>query len=194
MAEDDLLELHHAVAEEGAQLSVADSAARRQIAHLLRQAVGIQAADAELRQEVERWVRRGARGHTDSVDGIPSVALGTSPFPVDSLVHAGQSMIPDAGEIDAELARSTVLAISTRGDAPRDWVLAGLALERMLLTATIKGLVATFTDQALQNPEYRPAVAEALGIWGHPQVLLRVGRALVEAPPTPRRPLTELFE
>lgn len=194
VAEEDLLELHHAVAEEGAQLSVADSAARRQIAHLLRQTAGIQAADAELRREVEQWVRRGTQNRTGPVDGIPSVALGTSPFPVDSLIHAGQSTLPEAGEIDAELARSTVLAVSTRGDSRRDWVLAGLALERMLLTATIKGLVATFTDQALQNPEYRPAVAEALGIWGNPQVLLRVGRALVEAPPTPRRPLSELFE
>jgi len=68
-----------------------------------------------------------------------------------------------------------------------------MALEHMLLTATTKGLVATFTDQALQNPELRPDAAEVLGIWGRPQVLLRVGRALVEAPPTPRRPLTELF-
>jgi nitroreductase len=195
VAEEDLLELRQAVLGEGARLTVADAPARRRLAHLLRRAVRVQAADAELRQEVERWVRRESRTRPGErpVDGIPSSALGTSPFPVDSLVHATHGGVPDAGEIEEELARSTVLAVSTRDDTRQDWVIAGMALEHMLLTATTKGLVATFTDQALQNPELRPDVAEVLGIWGRPQVLLRVGRALVEAPPTPRRPLSELF-
>ncbi len=192
VAEEDLLELRQAVVTEGGRLSIADPAARRRLAHLLRRAVRVQAADVELRGEIERWVRRGGGAGAD--DGIPSSSLGTSPFPVDSLVHAGHSGAPEASEVEEELARSTVLAISTRDDTRRDWVVAGVALERMLLAATAKGLVATFTDQALQNPELRPEVAEVLGIWGMPQVLLRVGRALVEAPPTPRRPLSELFD
>jgi nitroreductase len=191
VAEDDLLDLRQAVSAEGARLSVADSAARRRLAPLLRRAVHSQAADPELRDEVERWVRRGGSDH---VDGIPSSALGTSPFPVDSLVHGGHQGAPDAGEVEEELARSTVLVISTREDSRHDWVLTGMALERLLLTATAKGLVATFADQALQDPSVRPEVAEALGIWGRPHVLLRVGRALVEAPLTPRRPLSELFD
>jgi nitroreductase len=191
VAEEDLLEMRQAASAEGARLSVADSAARRRLAHLLRRAVRAQAADSQLRAEVERWVRRGGRDH---VDGIPSSALGTSPFPVDSLVHGGHRGTPEAGEVEEELARSTVLVISTREDSRHDWVISGLALERLLLTATAKGLVATFTDQALQDPGVRPEVAEALGIWGKPQVLLRIGRALVEAPATPRRPLNEVLD
>lgn len=191
VAEEDLLDLRQATSAEGARLSVADSAARRRLAHLLRRAVRSQAADPELRDEVERWVRRGGHGY---VDGIPSSALGTSPFPVDSLVHGGHRGAPEAGEVEDELARSTVLVVSTREDSRHDWVVAGMALERLLLTATAKGLVATFTDQALQDPSVRPEVAEALGIWGKPQVLLRIGRALVEAPGTPRRSLAELLD
>jgi nitroreductase len=193
VAEEDLLDLRQAVAAEGARLSVAEPSARRRLAHLLSTAVRAQVADPELREEVERWVRRG--GHLDAlVDGIPSSALGTSPFPVDSLVHGGTRGVPDPEEVEAELARSTVLVVSTREDTRHDWVIAGLALERLLLTTTAKGLVATFAEQALQNPTVRPQVAEVLGIWGHPQVLLRVGRPLVDAPITPRRPLAELFE
>jgi nitroreductase len=193
VAEEDLLDLRQAVAAEGARLSVAEPSARKRLAQLLRMAVQAQSEDPELREEVERWVRRG--GHPASlVDGIPSSALGTSPFPVDSLVHGGTRGIPGADEVEAELARSTVLVVSTREDNRHDWVIAGLALERLLLTATAKGLVATFAEQALQNPTVRPQVAEVLDIWGHPQVLLRVGRPLVDAPVTPRRPLTELFE
>jgi nitroreductase len=191
VAEDDLLDLRQAVVGEGARLSIADAAARRRLAHLLRRAVRAQAADPELREEIERWVRRGG---SDATDGIPSNALGTSPFPVDSLVHAGHRGAPEAGEVEDELARSTVLVISTREDSRHDWVLAGMALERLLLVATTKGLVATFADQALQDPQLRPEVADVLGIWGKPQVLLRVGRALVDAPITPRRPLAELVD
>ncbi len=195
VAEEDLLELRHAVVGEGAKLSIADAASRRRLAHLLREAVLEQTDDAELRSEVERWVRRYARSGDPQppVDGIPASALGTSPFPVDSLLHAGNSGVLPDQETEEEIARSTVLAISTREDTRRDWVVAGLALEHMLLTATVKGLVATFADQPLQSPRLRPEVAEAMGIWGVPQVLLRVGRALVDATPTPRRPLTELF-
>ena len=112
---------------------------------------------------------------------------------MDSLVHGGHRGTPEAGEVEEELARSTVLVVSTRSDSRHDWVVAGLALEHLLLSATAKGLVATFTDQALQDPQVRPEVADALGIWGQPQVLLRIGRALVEAPPTPRRSLEELL-
>jgi hypothetical protein len=136
-------------------------------------------------------VRRGAG---PIVDGIPRGALGTAPFPIDSVVHGGHAGAPDAGDLEEELARSTVLVISTREDSRHDWVVAGLALQRLLLVATVKGLVATFADQAVQDPLLRPEVAEVLGIWGSPQVLLRVGRALVDAPRTPRRPLDQLFE
>jgi hypothetical protein len=190
IAEDDLLDLRQAASREGARLSIADSAGRRRLTHLLRRAIRAQAADTELREEVERWVRRGEHGY---VDGILSSALETSPFPVDSLVHDDHRGTPEPGEVEEELSRSTVLVVATREDSRRDWVVSGLALERLLLTATIKGLVATFTDQALQDPSVRPEVAEALGIWGKPQVLLRVGRALTQAPATPRRPLKELF-
>jgi len=195
VAEEDLLDLRQAVTAEGARLSVADAQARRRLAHVLRRAVREQAADPELRQEVEHWVRRGSKSmDANLVDGIPSSALGTSPFPVDSVVHAGHHGAPEASELEDELARSTVLTISTAGDTRHDWVVAGMALERLLLAATTRGLVATFTDQALQVPQLRPEVADVLGIWGEPQVLLRVGRALVDAPLTPRRPLDDLLE
>ncbi len=193
VAEEDLLDLRQAVAAEGARLSVADPSARRRLAHLLRRAVRVQAADAELTSEVERWVRRDAAAGP-VVDGIPDASLGTSPYPVDSLVHGGTQTVPEAGEVEEELARSTVLVVSTRDDSRHDWLVAGMALERLLLTATAKGLVATFADQALQQPDLRHEVADVLGIWGRPQILFRVGRALVDAPSTPRRPLEQLLE
>jgi len=95
---------------------------------------------------------------------------------------------------DTRLARSTILVISTAADTRHDWIIAGLALERMLLTAGVKGLVVTFGEPDLQNSHVRPRVARALRVWGVPQTLMRIGRALVDPPSTPRRPLAELIE
>ena len=91
------------------------------------------------------------------------------------------------------MARSTVLVVATRGDTKPDWVMAGMAVERLLLVATVKELVASFAEQALQHQDTRQEVAQTLGQWGSPQVLLRIGRALVDTPPTPRRPMSDLF-
>ncbi len=193
VAEEDLLALRRAVHTEGARLTVADPAARRRLAHLMRRALRIQGQDAAVRAEVESWVRRGPVPSHEEVDGIPSTALATAPFPVDSLVHATYQGALPADEVEDEVARSTVLLISTRGDARQDWVLAGMALERLLLTATSRALVASFAQAPLQCSELRPEVAQVLGIWGSPQVLLRVGRALTDPPATPRRPLEGLF-
>jgi nitroreductase len=192
VAEEDLLHLRQAADSEGARLSVADPSHRRRLALLLHRAATAQYENPQLRREVERWIRRGTDPEAE-VDGIPSAALGTDPFPVDSLVHASTTEVPGPEEIEKELARSTVLVLSTTEDTALDWLVAGLALERLLLAATGMGLVATFTEQPLQNPTLRPQVAEALRIWGHPQVLLRVGRPLVDVPRTPRRPIDSLL-
>jgi hypothetical protein len=101
---------------------------------------------------------------------------------------------PTGDRTHKKLVRSTILIISTAGDTRHDWIVAGLALERLLLTAGLKGLVATFGEQHLQDNTMRPRVANALRIWGVPQTLLRIGRALVDPPKTPRRPLSDLLE
>lgn len=104
----------------------------------------------------------------------------------------GLSTLPPE-DFEDDLARSTVVAVSTSGDSRQDWALAGVALQRMLLTATTRSLVASFTDQPLQHPDLRAEAADLLAAPGTPQVLLRIGRALTDTPVTPRRPLAELL-
>ena len=97
---------------------------------------------------------------------------------------------PDSGDT---LGRSTVLALCTDADARADRIVAGLALQRLLLTATAAGLVAAFTDQALLEAPFRDRVRAVLEGAGEPQVLFRVGRPLVAPAPTTRRPLSDLL-
>lgn len=184
-------DLERSVAREGATLTVVDRAGRRAIAGLLAKAVRLQAESREFVAEVEGWVRHWEPGQPP-VDGIPVTSLGTAPYPVDSLVqeHTETVREDDVAEV---LDASTVVAISTSGDRRRDWLVAGMALERMLLRATGAGLVATFADQATQHPATRRDLAEVLDVLGHPQNVLRLGYPLVDVAPTPRRPLDDLL-
>ncbi len=189
VAEADLLDLRGAVMAEGARLHLPDVTDRRALSHLLRRAVRRQVDDPELTQEVGSWLRHDP----DADDGVPVHALGNAPFPVDSLAHPGHGGVADPREVEDELVRSTVLVVATRADTRADWVRAGMALQRLLLTATTLGLVASFVDQGTQDADLRQELARTLGLWDFPQIVLRIGRAVTETEPTPRRSLTDLL-
>jgi len=54
------------------------------------------------------------------------------------------------------LRRLPLIGITQHGsDDDRAWLLAGMALQRVLLTATSYDLVASFLNQALEYPEQR---------------------------------------
>jgi hypothetical protein len=55
-------------------------------------------------------------------------------------------------------------------------------------------LAVTFADQATQWSDSRDRAAQTVGAVGALQVMLRVGRSLVDVPATPRRPLEELWQ
>lgn len=193
LTSDDVEALCEAVAGEGARPVVPDAPTRRRLGALLRRAVSHQLADAEHLAEVDRWVRHPG-DPKEHADGIPVASLGTTPYPADSIVHDGW----DAEELDevpveAELEQSTVIAITTRGDARRDWLVAGMALERLWLDAAARDLAVTFADQATQWAQTRDEAAAVLAAPGELQLVLRLGYPLVDVPPTPRRPLTELW-
>lgn len=177
----------------GARLTVAGDHARHALSALLTTAVREQVATPGLVEEVESWVRHRGTAQ-EAVDGILVESLGTGPYPVDSLVQEGTdpSVLAEA-EVEEALSSSAVVAVSTPGDDLRDWLSAGRALERLWLHATAQDLAVSFTDQATQHPGTRGQLAGVFGVPGHVQVVVRVGRPLVDVPVTPRRPLEELL-
>lgn len=190
---DDVEALCEAVAGEGARPVVPDARERRRLGVLLRRAVTHQLGDTDHLAEVDRWVRHPGDPQ-EHADGIPVASLGTTPYPADSIVHDGW----DAEELDevpveSELEISTIIAITTRSDSRRDWLVAGMALERLWLDAAARDLALTFADQATQWPGTRDEAAAVLGVPGELQLVLRLGYPLVDVPPTPRRPLAELW-
>ncbi|HEX5511575.1 MAG TPA: hypothetical protein VFX41_07645 [Actinomycetales bacterium] len=191
---DTLASLRHEVTTAGAEMTVLDEAARRHLAILLVQAMSVQSGSPEIVDEVDSWVRGVGPGEQEREDGVPVASLGTGPFPIDSLAHEVMDVERLSSEdVDQALSWSTTVAISTVGDRRRDWLNAGRALQRMWLHATVDGFVLAFADQATQLADTRRRLPEALDILGHVQLVVRLGRPLVDVPPTPRRPIAEVL-
>jgi hypothetical protein len=92
------------------------------------------------------------------------------------------------GAADARLVEEApaVVVLATHEDRSADWLRAGQALERVLLTASLVGLSAAFENQPC---EASPALRARLGavLHGHvPQMVARLGPT-EPGRPTPRR-------
>jgi hypothetical protein len=93
---------------------------------------------------------------------------------------------------------AVMVALGTENDDDLARLRAGEATSLVLLSATAMGLASCLVTEPLEIDETREAVrADTFGSSGHPQMLVRVGWAPVNAdplPPTPRRPLPEVAD
>jgi nitroreductase len=181
-----LAQLADDAAREGAMLvPVADNSERDRLAELLVAAVAGQLADPDRAAEQLSWLRAGP-----AEDGIPVGNLVGATYPIPGMPEVD----PLAGPGDWQPAvrglayRDALVVLATRTDDPRDWVLAGSALQRVLLTATRFGFATGFLNQPLESEPLRRDLTTSLGLSGCPQLLLRLGYPAGPPPaPTPRR-------
>ena len=181
--------LADAAAQEGGWLHFLDSKSQRQqAAELIAEGDEMQWADPAWRRELAAWMHPRHRG-----DGLalPGLAL-----PIAQAVVRTFEMGYGVAARDIQLAdASPVLAVlGTPGDALADWMAAGQALQRLLLTARLHGLQASFLNQPIEMAPLRPKLRQVTGRSGFAQLLLRLGHADGELPAAPRRPLQEVIE
>ncbi|MFC5381618.1 Acg family FMN-binding oxidoreductase [Aquipuribacter nitratireducens] len=193
----ELLDALRAVAADvGARLVVLDDLGRHRLARLLVRAAHEQERNPRLLAETRSWLRP-PRGHHEPhpTDGILLASLGTTPYPTDSIVReVGHVSRLTGSPVRDEVEASTTVVLMTPGDGRRDHAVAGLALERVWLEATAAGVVATFADQATQQRVTRDDVSALAGLPGHAQLVLRLGRPLVDVRIPPRRPLADVLD
>lgn len=189
--------LTECVGQENASLTLisksADAATHQTIASLVMQGDRTQFADKEFRHELSGWIRNPKAGG----DGLPPHATGQpdSLAPLTSWVIRTIDLGKSRAKSDGDLVdHSPLLAaiITDRANAA-DSFAAGQALGRLLLEATVHGVDASFINQPIEVPEFRPATIEALGCGDKfPQLLVRLGYGpAVE--PSPRRPLADVL-
>ena len=181
-----LAELVAAADVEGATLTVVDDLGRDQILGVVRSANRMLRDDAGYREELTAWTMPAP----NRPDGVPRAAFG----PWDALetlpLRDFGLTRPDGPRRSAHFeAQPTLVLLATTGDTPEQWLRAGQALERVLLTATVRGLAATPMSQPLEIPALRELLA---GDGRAPQVILRLGYGPASAA-SPRRPLSEVL-
>ncbi|TCP53568.1 nitroreductase family protein [Tamaricihabitans halophyticus] len=170
-----------AAAVEGAELRLLEQPAElTALARLLREAERLQADDPAFRAELERWTA----GDAGRMDGVPETvdSYSARSSTLLSLRHFGGQ---------AESVRSyeqdpLVAVLGSHTDAPLAQLRAGQAMQRVLLTATIVGVSASFLSQPVELPASRAALRAQLGGRLQPQVVLRLGYGYPAAS-TPRR-------
>jgi nitroreductase len=188
ISDEALSALRRAAEREHARLDViADTEQKTRLAGLVAEGVAVQRDDAALREELAQWTR--GDGETRP-DGVPAFARARRPAVVgEGTSDWGGEAIPfDVAEVTEAPA---LVVLSAVGENRVGWLNAGQALSRVLLTATVHSLAASFLNQAVEVPPLRERLAQLVG-QPHPQAVLRLGYPIGHAlEPVPRQSVDE---
>jgi nitroreductase len=138
---------------------------------------------AEIAQSADRVLRRNPLyqtelmqwSHTDDTpDGVPVTAGAPTAEPQDLLPQRAFAERRRTPGRDFE-PEPLVAILGTRGDTPMDQLVAGQALQRVLLTVVDLGLVSSMISQPIEVPSARDQLRLSLRRSGFPQMALRIG-------------------
>lgn len=181
-----LAELVEAARVEGATLHIPDQQEAIRLLELTRDAERTLLAQPGYRAELARWA-----GGTRDREGIPDDVLaphdprGTSP------VRDFAPAQPGPGQYAWFEEKPQLVVLSTQSSSRSDWLRAGQALQRVLLTATLRGVAASPLTQPLETPDAWLVRDPGSG-FDYPQMILRIGYGL-PVPHSPRRAVTEVL-
>ncbi|AUI60278.1 nitroreductase family protein [Amycolatopsis sp. BJA-103] len=144
----------------------------------LRRADHLQTQDDAFQAEMRSWTSAHDRD-----DGVPAFAGGP---------RSAGGLLPVRHFHDSDAPRSyerdpVVAVLTTPDEGPVAQLRAGRAMQRVLLTATMEGLSASFYSQPMEIPSARAELRALLGGTDYPQTLFRLGYGFPGVP-TPRRP------
>lgn len=157
------------------------------LAEIAQSANRVLERDPRYRVEVARWTRRER-----APDGVPVTAGGPVGEPHDLLPQRPFGVRTRAPGRDFE-PEPLVAVLGSAGDTAGDQLAAGQALQRVLLTATDSGLAASMLSQPIEVSGAREQLRLALGRFGVPQMVLRIGYGQ-PGWPTPRRDVDEVID
>lgn len=158
-----------------------------QVIRLVRQAEQDQDADGAYQHEIKQWLS----GSSDRTDGVPISASG--PAPVTGRLLAMRTFYRQT-DLPSRLFEQQPLlaAVTTHGCICRYHdVVAGMGMQRALLTACTVGLACSFLSQPFGVARTREAITKVFASDGVIHTLLRIGYGYPVGP-TPRRPIDEV--
>jgi hypothetical protein len=118
----------------------------------------------------------------------PARAEHTDPdFPGRDFAHGRGWGLPPLSTAPRFRSAGVVALLTTAHDRPADWINAGQALQRILLTASTCGVAAALHTQPLELGSVRESIRTRISDGAYPQLILRFG-AVIQATASIRRP------
>jgi hypothetical protein len=165
--------------QEGARLRVAnDDGSRAALAAVVATAESVQRKSSAYARELATWTPPPGSSRRDGVlpQGYPARPEHTIPeFPSRDFAHGQGWGLRGSGAVVGAYYAGVVGLLTTWSDTPADWVHAGLALQRILLTATASGVAAALYSQPVELDWLREVLRAQLGDGSFPQLVLRLG-------------------
>lgn len=165
---------------------IAGPTQRERAAELIAEADETLWNDATWRREISSWMHPQRKNEGFLIPGLSQRAaqIVVRSFDLGSGVAARDQQILEGTPL--------LLVIGTPADEVADWLRAGQALERILLTACAAGLQASFLNQPIHVDRLRTRLRDLAPRALVPQVLLRLGKPAEVLAPVVRRPLTDV--
>jgi hypothetical protein len=186
-----LAALRENAAQCGAMLRiVADDGRRAVLAAAVQEAENAQRMDGERVAELARWAPGPGSPRTD---GVPTTSYAaraerTDPdFPGRDFAHGHGWGLPPPSTAPWPRSAGVAAVLTTAGDRPADWIGAGQALQRILLTASACGVAAALHTQPLELGRLRDSIRAQVSDGAYPQLVLRFG-AVTQTAASVRRP------
>ena len=194
---DTLAALRAAAAREGAALRiVADDGRRAALAAAVQTAEHELSHDGERLRELARWTPAPGGACRDGVPATsyPARAERTQPyFPGRDFARGHDWGMPPLSPATSHRAAGVAGLLTTNADHPADWVNAGQALQRILLTASTCGAAVALHSQPLELPWLREFIRTQLSDGACPHLVLRIGLVTQVALSVRRDPEDVLF-
>jgi hypothetical protein len=196
LSPDLLAALRECAVRDGARLRiVTDGGQQAALAAAVETAERAMHVDSAFVQELITWTPPPGSPRRD---GVPSTSYPARPehtdpdFPGRDFAHGRGWGVPPMSCAPLSRTAGAVGLLTTTGDGPADWVNAGQALQRILLTAGTCGVAAALHSQPFELSWLREVIRGWLSN-GYPQVLLRLG-TVIQGSASVRRPPDEVSQ
>ena len=192
IAPDLLAVLQMGARRDQAELRVISSAAGRAfLAAAVQDAEQAMQVSGSHVRELATWTSPPGSSRMDglSATAYPARPTHTIPdFPSRDFAHGRGWGLPRSSADSAARWPGAVCLLTTPGDSPANWVNAGQALQRILLTSAASGVAAALHSQPLELTWLRELVHSRVGDGSYPQLLIRLG-TVIQTSSSVRRPL-----
>jgi hypothetical protein len=192
-----LAALRTSAARDGAALRImADDGRRATLAAAVQTAEQQLRLDSRQIRELARWTPGPGSPRGDGVPATsyPAQTERTDPyFPGRDFARGHGWGLPPLSTARGHRAAGVVALLTTAADRPADWVNAGHALQRILLTASTCGVAVALHSQPTELPLLREFIRTKLSSGAYPHLVLRIGMVTQAAVSVRRDPDDVLF-